>query len=64
MEYEMTHTHIYHRCRGFNFRNFVDGKAFQELPEIFAKDQQFVEGFSRVSHVIGILVIGAMMSNS
>lgn len=51
--------------RGFNFRNFVDGKAFRELPEVFAKDQQFVEGFSRVSHVLGMLVISnAMFSNS
>ncbi|CDS07993.1 hypothetical protein LRAMOSA01942 [Lichtheimia ramosa] len=44
---------------GFNFRNFVDGKAFRELPEVFAKDQQFVEGFSRACHAVAMRVLEA-----
>ncbi|KAI8138891.1 hypothetical protein BJV82DRAFT_280763 [Fennellomyces sp. T-0311] len=33
---------------GFNFRNFVNGKAHAPLPPVFEKEQAFVEGFSRI----------------
>jgi len=34
--------------RGFNFRNFDHGKPFAPLPELFDKEEKFLEEFSRV----------------
>lgn len=43
-----TYIHTELVFRGFNFRNFVNGKAYAPLPKVFEDDQAFLERFSRV----------------
>lgn len=35
--------------RGFNFRNFKDGKPFAPLPTLFEQNMAFLDKFSDVS---------------
>ncbi|KAI9484467.1 hypothetical protein BDB00DRAFT_855549 [Zychaea mexicana] len=44
---------------GFNFRNFVNGKAHAPLPAVFEKEHAFVEGFSRACHGMAMRVLQA-----
>ncbi|KAI8369626.1 uncharacterized protein BYT42DRAFT_585134 [Radiomyces spectabilis] len=41
----------------FNFKNFINGKAFAPLPPLFEKDQAFIEHFSRTCHNTAVRVL-------